>query len=93
MSSDISINSYLRPCSIAIFGKFCLYCLPISDFSDLQIVKIWYMNYALHFGSAKIDKNSLYWSLFRTDINRKVIFDCLLLFKLFWLVSTYESSQ
>ena len=27
MSSDVSINLYLRPCTIAIFGKFYLYCL------------------------------------------------------------------
>ena len=27
MSRNVSINLYLRPCSIAIYGKFYLYCL------------------------------------------------------------------
>ena len=27
MSRSLSINLYLRPCSIAIYGKFYLYCL------------------------------------------------------------------
>ena len=32
MSSNVSINLYLRPCSIAIYVKFYLYCFTISDF-------------------------------------------------------------
>ena len=71
----------------------CTVC-TMSELSGLWIVNIWSINYALHFGSVNIDQNCLYWSVFSTDINRKIIFDCLLLFKLFWLDSKfYELSQ
>ena len=54
MSRSLSINFYLRSCSIAIYGKFYLYRLCLfRTFSGLQI---WSINYALHFGSAKIHK-------------------------------------
>ena len=78
-------------------GKFYLYCLfQFRPFSDLQLVQIWSINYALYFGSVKIykQKHCLYWSVFSTDINRKIIFNFLLLFKVFLLVSKlYESSH
>ena len=46
MSRSLSINFYLRPCSIAIYGKFCLYCLyHFGLISGLLIV--WFINYAL----------------------------------------------
>ena len=95
ISSNGSINIFLRPCSIAIYGKFYLYCLyHFRLFSSLQIVKVWSINYALHFGSVRIHKHCLYWSAFSTDINTKIVFNCLLLFKLFLLVSKlYELSQ
>ena len=36
MSSNLTINLYLRPCSIAIYEKFCLYCLyHLRHFSGL----------------------------------------------------------
>ena len=55
-------------------------------------MKICSVNYVLHFGSVKIHKHCLYWSVFSTDINGKIIFNCLLLFKPFLLVSKlYES--
>ena len=62
-----------------------------SDFSGLWIVKIWSINYVLHFESVKIDKHCSYWRLFSTDINTKIFFDCLLVFKLFWLVSKFHN--
>ena len=95
MSRNVSINLYLRPCSIAIYGKFYLYCLyHLRLFSGLQIVKILSVIYVLHFGSVKIHKYYLYWSVFSTDINGNIIFNCLLLFKPFLLVSKlHESSQ
>ena len=95
MPSNGRINIFLRPCSIVIYGKLYLFCLyHLRLFSDLHIVKIWYVNYALHFGSVKINKHCLYWIAFSTDINRKIIFNSLLLFKLFLVVSKlYESSQ
>ena len=62
--------------------------------SGLYSTEIWSINYALYFGSVKVFKNYLYWSVFSTEINRKIIFNCLLLFKLFLLVSKlFESSQ
>ena len=71
----------------------CTVC-TISDFPGLQMEQIWSINYALHFGSVKVHKNCLYWSAFSADISRNIIFNCLLLFKLFLLVSKlYESSQ
>ena len=48
-------------------------------------MKIWSVNYVLHFGSVNIHKHCLYWSEFSTDINGKNIFNCLLLFKPFLL--------
>ena len=40
MSRNVSINLYLKFCSIAIYGKFYLYCLcHLRDFSGLWIVK------------------------------------------------------
>ena len=89
MSRSLSTNLYLRPGSIAIYGKFYLCCLyHLRLFSSLWIVQIWSINYALRFGSVKINKNCLYWSVFSTNINRKIIFNCLLLFKPFcWSVN------
>ena len=57
-------------------------------------MKIWSVNYVLHFGSVKIHKHCLYWNVFSTDIDGKITFNCLLLFKPFLLVSKLcESSQ
>ena len=72
ISSNVRNNLYLRPCNIAIYGKFYLYCLfTISTmfvlFSGLQIVKIQSINYALYFGSVKIHK-CLYWSVFMESL-------------------------
>ena len=52
-------------------------------------MKIWSVNYALHFGSVKIHKHCLYWSVFSADINGNIILNCLLLLKIFLLVSNY----
>ena len=95
MSRSISTNLYLRPGSIAIYGKFYLWCLYyFRFFSGLSNIQIWSINYALRSGSAKIHKHCLYWSVVSTNINRKIIFNCLLLFKLLLLVSKlYEPSQ
>ena len=41
----------------------------------------------LFFLSVKIHTHRLYWNAFSTDINGKIIFNCLLLFKAFLLVS------
>ena len=38
MSRNVSINLYLRPCTIAIYGKFCLYCLYRQTF---LVCKLW----------------------------------------------------
>ena len=44
-------------------------------------------NYALHSESVKIHKNCLYWSVFSTDMYRKIIFNCLILLSYFcWSV-------
>ena len=53
-------------------------------------MQIWSENYyALHLGSVKIYKHCVYWNVFR-----KIIFNCLLLFKLFLLVSKlFEPNQ
>ena len=57
-------------------------------------MQIWSMHFALQFGGAKIRKSCLYWSVFNTDIYRKIIFNRMLLFKLFLLVCKfYEFSQ
>ena len=72
MSRNVRINLNLRPCSIAIYGKFYLYCFTISNFSGLQIVKSWSGNYVVHFGSVKIHKHCSYWNVFSTGINGKL---------------------
>ena len=95
MPSNVSIRLYLRPCGIAIYAKFYLHCLNhLRLFSGLKIVKILSINYVIHFGSVKIHKHCLYWSLFSNYINRKSSFNVLLRFKPFLLVSKlYELSQ
>ena len=61
MSRNVSINLYLRPCSIAIYGKFYLYCLyHLRLFSGLQIVTILSVYYVSQFRSVKIHKHCLY---------------------------------
>ena len=68
MSRSLSINLYLRPSSIAIYGKFYLCCLyTFRLFSGLRIVQILSINYPLRFVSVKIQKICLYWSVFSTD--------------------------
>ena len=68
--------------------------IPFQTFSGLQIIQICFMNYALHFGRVKIHKHCLYWSVFNTDIYKKIVFNCMLLLKLFLLVcKLYELSQ
>ena len=88
ISSNVSINLYLRPCSIAVYGKFYLCCLyHLRLFSGLLMVKICSVNYILYFWRDKIHKHCLYWSVFSTDIKGKIIFSYLLLFKPFLVVS------
>ena len=54
MSRSFSIDLCLKPCSIAIYGKFYLYRLwYFRPFSGLQI---WSIKNALHFSSVKIHK-------------------------------------
>ena len=65
--------------------------MPFHIFSGLQSTQIWSINYALHFVSIKIHKRCLYWSVFSTDINRKIILNILLLFKLFCWEVNYMS--
>ena len=87
ISRNVSINLYLRPCSIDIYAKFYLYCL-------YHLKLFWSVNYVLHFGSVKIHRRCLYWNVFSIDINGNIIFNCLLLFKPFFLVSKLcESGQ
>ena len=82
------IIEHLRPCSINIYGKFYLYCwYHLRLFSGLQILEIWFVYYVLHFGSVKIHKHCLYWSVFSTDLNGKIIFNCFLLSNPFLIVS------
>ena len=82
----------MNVCGIAILGKIYLGCLYHSRlFSGLQIVKIWSISYALHFERVKIHKHCLYWSVFSNDINRKISFNCLLLYKLLLLSVSYMS--
>ena len=73
MSRNVSINLYLRPCGIAIYGKFYLYCLyHLRLFSGLQIVDILSLNYVLHFGRVKIHKHCLYWGVCSTGIMERL---------------------
>ena len=66
----------------------------ISDFFLVCKFKNLSVNYVLHFGSVKMHKHCLYWSVFSTDINGKIIFNYFLLFSSFLQVSKlYESSQ
>ena len=65
MSRNVSINLYLRPCSIAVYRKFHLYCLYHLRF-------FWSVNYVLHFASVKVHKHCLYWNVCSTDINGKL---------------------
>ena len=94
MSRNISINLYLRPCGIAIYGKFYSYCLyHLRLFCSVNCENL-VCKLCITFGSVKIHTHCLYWNAFSTDINGKIIFNCLLLFKPFLLVSKlYESSQ
>ena len=50
MSRNVSINSYFRAFREVLFVPFVLF----QTFSGLQIMKIWSVNYGLHFGSIKI---------------------------------------
>ena len=92
MSSNVSINLYLRPCSIAIYGKFYLYCLyHLRLFCSVNCENL-VCKLCITFGSVKIHTHCLYWNSFSTGINGKIIFNCLLLFKPLLLVSKlYES--
>ena len=93
MSSNVSINLYLRPCSIAIYARFYLYCLyHLRLLSGLQIVKLLPVDYVLHFGSGEIHKHCLYWSVFSTNINGKIFLNYLLLFKPFIWVESVNST-
>ena len=87
MSRNVSINLYLRPCSIAIYGKFYLYCLHYLRLFWSVNCETLSVYYVLHFGSVKIHKHCLYWNVFSTDIIGKIILNCLLLFKPFLLVN------
>ena len=94
MSRSLSIILYLRPFSITIYGKSYMYCLYYFRL-------FWFVNctdlvyrLCITIGTVKIHKNCLYGSVFSTDINKKIVFNFLLIFKLFLLVSKlYESSQ
>ena len=89
MSSNVSINLYLRPCSTAIYGKFYLYCLYHPRLFWSVNIENLVCKLCI---SVKMHKHCLYWNIFSTDINGKIIFNCLLLFKPFLLVSKlYES--
>ena len=75
-------------------SPICTVC-TISGCSGLLIVQIWCIyRLCITIGTVKIHKNCLYGSVFSTDINKKIVFNFLLIFKLFLLVSKlYESSQ
>ena len=53
-----------------------------TDCNFFLACKMYYLvcKYTLNFGSAKRHKRCLYWSLYSTDIYRKIIFNRLLLF-------------
>ena len=88
MPRNVSINLYLRPCRIAIYGKFYLYYLyHLRLFWSVTCENV-VCNYVLHFGSVTIHRHCLYWNVFSTDINGKIIFNCLLLLSHFcWSVN------
>ena len=51
-------------------------------------LRTWFLNYPLHFEHAKITNHVFNWNTFSTAILiSKIDFNCLLLFKLFFLVS------
>ena len=54
MPRKVIINVLLRPCGIAVYGKFYWYHFRLL--SGLQIVKIGSMIYPLYFASVKIRK-------------------------------------
>ena len=74
---------------------FYLYSLYLFRFcSGLPIAQVCSINYALVFRSVKILKNCLFRSVFSIYIYKNIIFNVLLLFKLFLLViKLHESSQ
>ena len=89
MSRNLSINSYVGPCAIAIYGKFYLCCFTISDFflacklhrSDLQR-----MHYVLEVSRyTNIFYIGVYWVL--TWIERLVSTVCYFLSYFFWSVN------
>ena len=84
---NVSINLYLRPCSIAIYVKLYLYCLShFRLFFWFVNCKNLFYNLCIAFWKCQ-DTHCLYWSVFSTEINRKIIFNCLLLLKQVLLVS------
>ena len=74
--------------------------LPLQLRATLLIFFFWSVDYAnlvyklcITFSKCQ-DTHCLYWSVFTTNINRKIIFNCFLLFKVLLLVSKlYESSH
>ena len=95
MSRSLSINFCLRSFSIAIYGNMNLHCFYLLRlFSGLYIVQFWSINYAFHYGIFKIRKHCLHWNVFCTNIYKKIIFNCLLPFKLFLVANKlYKLSQ
>ena len=90
MSRSLSINLYLRPCSIAIYEKIYLYrfCL-FRPFSRLQI---WSINYALHFGSVMIHK-IIYIGVYLVLTYIEKVFSIVFYFLSYFCWSVNESSQ
>ena len=87
MSGSLSINLNLRPCNIVTSRLLFVLFVPFQTF-------FWFVNctnlaceICIIFWQCQDHRHCLYQNVFSIDINREILFNCLLLFKLLWLVS------
>ena len=87
---EAKVLIYIWDLAVLLFWGFICTVCTISDF--FLVCKLHKsVNYTSHFGSLKVHRRCLYWNVFSTDINRKFIFNCFLLFKLFLQVGKFHS--
>ena len=94
MSRNISINLYLRPCGIAIYGKFYLYCLyHLRLFCSVNCENLVY-KLCITFWKCQDTQTLFILECIQYWHKWKDYFQLLLFFKPFFLVSKlYELSQ
>ena len=82
----------MRPCSIVIYRKFYLCCFyHFRLFSGFLNCTNLVYNLCITFWKSKINKPCLYCSIFTTDINRKIILNCLYYLSYYCWSVTYIS--